>query len=242
MKEKREKIKGLIISLIPIAVFLLIIALLTVLLWSDIMSLATYEGREALANWVGELGFFGWLITLGIQILQILLAFLPGEPVEIMLGVLWGPWLGTLTCLFGIFIGTLLIFLLVRKFGAPLVKKAVGERDFKKYSFLGDSRKIEVTVFILFFIPGTPKDALSYILPLLPIRPVKYLAIATLARIPSVVSSTILGDSIAEGRYLTAIIVFIITALVSVFGIIIGNRYVRKREKSSNETHKKDGE
>ena len=61
---------------------------------------------------------------------------------------------------------------------------------------------------ILFFIPGTPKDALTYIAPLAPMGTLKYLLITTLARIPSVVTSTVLGDRVAEGDYTAAIIVF----------------------------------
>ena len=57
------------------------------------------------------------------------------------------------------------------------------EEDLKKYKFLQDPMKIEMTVFILFFIPGTPKDALIYLAPLIPISPIKFFLIATFARI-----------------------------------------------------------
>ena len=130
----------------------------------------------------------------------------------------------------GIFIGTLAIFLLVRRFGMPFVRKIVGDDDLTKYKFLSNKNKLELTVFVLFFIPGTPKDALTYIAPIAPISPVKYLLIATFARIPSIITSTILGDSIAEGDYLIAIVVFTITAVISVTGIIIGNRFVKKKQ------------
>ena len=99
------------------------------------------------------------------------------------------------------------------------------------YKFLSDKNKVELTVFILFFIPGTPKDALTYIAAIAPINPIKYLFIATLARIPSIVTSTLLGDSIAEGDYLLAGIVFAITAIISICGIVFGNKYVKKRAK-----------
>jgi uncharacterized membrane protein YdjX (TVP38/TMEM64 family) len=160
--------------------------------------------------------------------------------VELMLGYVWGPWLGTLTCLIGIFIGTATIFLLVRKFGMKFVSRFVDPEELKRYKFLRDKNKVDITVFILFFIPGTPKDALTYIAPLAPIKPVRYLVIATLARIPSIVTSTLLGDRIAEGDYLMAVIVFAVMALITVVGIIFGNKYVSKKsgEKSSDEADK----
>ena len=241
-EKKKINIKELLKSSVPIIIFLLLMVALTIIFWPYVEMLGTEEGRESFKNWVQNLGFGGWLITLGIQLLQIFVAFIPGEPVEIMLGVVWGPWLGTFTCLLGIFIGTLTIFLLVRKLGMKFVKKVVGTDDLTKYKFLSDKNKVELTVFILFFIPGTPKDALTYIAPIAPIHPLKYILIATFARIPSVITSTILGDSIIEGNYLTAIIVFIITALISIFGIIFGNKYVERRQKKREEKETKSSE
>ena len=226
-----KKLKSLIKSSVPILVFFLVMILFSLIFSPQIKHLSTPEGRAEFAEWIDGIGFGGWLVTLGIQLLQIFIAFIPGEPVELLLGYLWGPWLGMLTCLIGIFIGTLVIFIAVRRFGMPFVKRVVGTDDLTKYKFLSDKNKVELTVFILFFIPGTPKDALTYIAPIAPINPIKYLLIATLARIPSIVTSTLLGDSIAEGDYLLAVIVFAITAVISVCGIVFGNKYVKKRAK-----------
>jgi uncharacterized membrane protein YdjX (TVP38/TMEM64 family) len=229
MQEKRIDFKKLFKDSLPIIIFLLMMVVLTWIFWPYVKSLGTEEGREAFGEWVDGLGFGGWFITLGIQLLQIFVAFIPGKPVELLLGYLWGPWLGMLTCLIGIFIGTLTIFLLVRRFGMKFVRKIVGTDDLTKYKFLSDKNKVELTVFILFFIPGTPKDVLTYIAPIAPINPVKYLLISTFARIPSIITSTLLGDSIADGDYLLAVIVFVVTAIISILGIVFGNKYVEKR-------------
>ena len=234
MEEKRIDFKKLFKDSLPIIIFILLMAALTWIFWPYIKALATPEGREAFGTWVEGLGFFGWLITLGIQLLQIFVALIPGEPVELLLGYLWGPWLGMFTCLLGIFIGTMTIFLLVRRLGIKFVRKIVGTDDLTKYKFLADKNKVEITIFILFFIPGTPKDALTYIAPIAPISPIKYLFIATFARIPSIITSTLLGDSVAEGNYVMAVIVFAVTALISVCGIIFGNKYVEKRKKTTD--------
>lgn len=222
---KKEYIKGII----GVAAFVLLAAALTVLCWDYIAALGTEEGRAELKALIDGLGIGGWLVTLGIQVLQIIVAFLPGEPVELMLGFMWGPWLGTFTCLLGIFIGTAIVFALARLLGKPFVSLIVGEKDSRRYKFLFDPIKLDTTVFILFFIPGTPKDVLTYIVPLTGMNPVKYFLIATFARIPSVVTSTVLGDSVMRGDYTLAVCVFVLTALISLGGIIIGNRYVRRR-------------
>ncbi len=238
MEEKRKKenkgpsAKEIFKAAIPFIIFAILIVILTLIFLPEIKKLATPEGQEQFKEYIDGIGVLGWFLTLGIQLLQIFVALIPGEPVELMLGYIWGPWLGTFTCLLGIFIGTVCIYLLVKRFGRPFVSKIVGERDITKYKFLNDPKKIDLTVFILFFIPGTPKDALTYIAPLAPISPVKYILIATFARIPSIVTSTILGDSIKEGNYIMAIIVFAVTAIISVLGIVFGNKYVESKNKS----------
>lgn len=238
-KEKLKKvnlsIKNVVKNALPIVLFLILMLALTLAFLPEIKKLATDEGRETFKAWVDGLGFWGWLATLGIQLLQIFVAFIPGEPVELMLGYVWGPWLGTFTCLLGIFIGTSLIYFFVKKLGRKFVIRIVGEADLTKYKFLSNRSRAQLTVFILFFIPGTPKDALTYIAPLAPIPAVSYFLITTFARIPSIVTSTILGDSIANGNYILAIFVFAITALISSLGIIFGNKYVEKKNAKGKE-------
>lgn len=226
---KNKKVIKLLKSLVPLIIFLLVLTVLSIVFWKEIIALGTDEGRREFKEYVESVGFVGWLVTLAIQVFQILVAFIPGEPVELMLGFVWGPLLGTVTCLLGIFIGTLIIYLFVRKLGMPFLKKTLGERDLSKYKFLEDKNKVELTLFILFFIPGTPKDVITYIAPISKVNPLKYFLIVTVARIPSVVTSTVLGGSIAEGDYLLAVIVFIATAVISVTGIIFGNLYIKRK-------------
>ena len=240
MEEKRLDIKAILKNSIPIIIFIALMGILTLIFLPYIQGLATEEGRAEFKAWIDSIGFVGWLVTLGIQLLQIFVAFIPGEPVELMLGYVWGPWLGTLTCLIGIFIGTLTIFFLVRRLGMKFVRKMVGTDDLTRYKFLSDKNKLELTVFILFFIPGTPKDPLTYIAPIAPIHPIKYLLIATFARFPSIITSTILGDRIAEGDYLMAIVVFLITAVISVLGILLGNKFIKAKQAEKTEAAEKE--
>lgn len=232
---KRRDMRKYIKPCISIGILLAALLVLTIVLWDKIALLGTEEGRAQMKAWVDSIGFWGWLVTLGIQVLQIIVAILPGEPIELLLGFMWGPLWGTLTCLLGILIGTALIFLLVRLFGRPFAELVVGDKETRRYRFLNDPGKLDITVFVLFFVPGTPKDALTYLVPLTPMSPVKYFLIATFARIPSVVTSTVLGDSIMRGDYALSIAVFAITAVISVAGIILGNMYVRKKQRDTSQ-------
>ena len=229
--KNQGSLRAILKSLLPLIIFTVIIGVLTLILLPEISRITTDEGREAFKAFVESIGFWGWLVTLGIQLLQIFVAFIPGEPVELMLGFVWGPWLGTFTCLFGVFIGSAVIFFLVRRFGMKFLVRAVDTDDLRKYSFLSDEKKVSLTLFILFFIPGTPKDVITYIAPIAPIGVLPYLLITTFARIPSIVTSTLLGERIREGDYLGAVIIFAVTALISLLGIIFGPRYVKEKSK-----------
>lgn len=233
MKKKEINFKKLFKDLLPIIIYLCVIGTVALVSMPYLRLLSTAEGREQFKAWVDGFGFGGWLVTFGIQLLQIFVAFIPGEPIEVALGYVWGPWLGAFTCMLGILIGTTVVYFLVKKLGMRFLKQ-MGIEDLERFSFLKNKSRIEITLFILYFIPGTPKDTINYIAPLAPIPPLTYFLTATVARIPTIISSTILGDRIAEGDYREAIIVFVVIAVVSILGIIFGNRFIEKRREKAN--------
>ena len=101
--------------------------------------------------------------------------------------------------------------MLVRLFGA----KRIDKKAFTKYRFLRDEAHIRFSVFLVFFIPGTPKDLLTYLGPFLPIPAWQFLIISTLARIPSVLTSTFAASQLAEGSWQVSVAVFAVTGLVA---------------------------
>ena len=97
-----------------------------------------------------------------------------------------------------------IIFFLVRKYGKRFVynfcdKEKVAKIENSK--LFKNPNKIEMIMFILFLLPGTPKDLLVYIAGLLPINPVKFVLISVFARFPSVISSTLAGANLAVGDW-----------------------------------------
>lgn len=177
------------------------------------------ENRSLVWQKIDALGPWGAVIFLVIQILQVVIAFIPGEPVELAAGLLYGTWGGLLICLTGILLGSSMIFAVVRRFGRPLVQRLVDEESIQKYAFLTDARKLDTLIFLMFLIPGTPKDTLNYLCPLTPISPVRFLVLSTFARIPLVISSTFAGANFAEGNLLASVIVLGITSAVGLLGI-----------------------
>ena len=196
--------------------------------------------QEQFTAWVASLGVGGWFVVLGIQILQIVVAVIPGEPVELLAGVLYGGFGGLLTCMAGCLIATPLIFMLSRKLGVPLLEKLFPKKKLEKFAFLQNSRRLALVVFILFLIPGTPKDMLTYVAGVTPMKLAHFLPLTLLARIPSMLTSTLIGASVRQGNWTMAIVVFALTALIGILGILYHERVMAFCKRASKRiTHKK---
>lgn len=216
MKNDNRPTRNLIVM---ISVFFSLMIAVSLISLPYINLLSEPETQQKFKAWVTSFGVGGWLLVLCIQIIQIVIAFIPGEPVEILAGVLYGGFGGLLLCLFGCGIASSGVFMLSKRFGAPLVAKLFKKSKLEEFAFLKDAKKLETIVFILFLIPGTPKDMLTYVVGTSTMKTTQFLAISTFARIPSVVSSTFIGSTVRHGDWEIAVVIFAVTAVLGVAGI-----------------------
>ena len=138
-------------------------------------------------------------------------------------------------CLGGDAIGSSLIFLLVKRWGIRLVELFISREKIDQLRFINSEAKLKRLIFLLFFIPGTPKDLLTYFVGLTRIQLHEFLIITLIARIPSVISSTVGGNMIQEQNYLKAICLFAVTGAVSVLGIALYNHIVKRKNTRSSD-------
>lgn len=184
--------------------------------------LSSIEGQIAFKEKVDNSGMFGLLSLFGLQVAQIFLIIVPGEPIEILAGMCYGGFLGTIFIMVSAFIISTTIFFLVRKFGRKFVYDFCDEKKVAKIEnskLFQNPKKIELIMLILFLIPGTSKDLLVYIAGLLPIKPIRFILISSLARFPSVILSTLAGENLAIGDWKMSIILY--AAVLIIVGIII---------------------
>ena len=226
--KKQMKVIKIIIGVLVISIIIGAFIYLTPIM----KSLATTEGRLEFKDKIQNTGFAGMLLLFGLQIAQVFLFILPGEPIEILSGMCYGGLGGTLFVLISTAIISIGIFYLVRKLGQKFVYEFCDKEKVKKIEnskMFQDPKRVEIIMFILFLIPGTPKDLFVYIAGLLPIKPLRFIIISTIARIPSIVSSTYAGQKILEGNYKTALIVYgVIIAVVFAF-IFIVNKFDKNK-------------
>ena len=209
---------------------LAVVALLAVLLTLFVSRWLRSFSREDFRDYVRSFGALGPGIVLGLQVLQVFIALIPGEFVESAAGFVLGPWLGTAVCYLGIAIASTLILTLTRRYGVQLVEVFVSREKINELRFLNTEQKRNTLIFLLFFIPCTPKDLLTYFVGLTDIKLRTFLLLSMVARIPSVLTSTFGGHLLGEERYIGAVILYGVTGLLSLLGLMGYNRYLKKKQ------------
>lgn len=231
MKNKNINVLKIIFTMIIVIVCIGLI----VYLFPIIRNIATPQGKQEFKDLISNSSIKGVLLLLGLQMAQIFLVILPGEPLEILAGMCYGGFWGTIFLLFSVFITTSIIFFAVRKYGREFIYHFCDKEKIEKLEsskWFKNSRNIEYILIILFMIPGTPKDLLVYIGGLLPIKPIRFILISTFARFPSIISSTLAGTNIVKGNWMMMVIVYVMPLLIA--GIIITVMKILEKRKETN--------
>ena len=223
-----------ILGLVSLAVVIALFGWLTYFIMTKF--LAFNNNPEEFKAFIDSYGWKGRFVALGIQVLQIVIALIPGELVEVGTGYAFGAVEGTLICMIGVALASSMVFLLTRFLGVKLVEIFISREKIDELRFINSEEKLKRMIFLLFFIPGTPKDLLTYFAGLTRIKLHEFLIISMLARIPSLVSSTIGGHFIGQSQYLEAVILFVITGIVSLIGMKVYSIIVKKHKKMADDS------
>ena len=140
---------------------------------------------------MNEHGALGPLAFVAIRTVQTVVKIIPAEPLEIGAGYAFGSWWGMALCMLGTAIGSLIIIGLTKLFGMRMVEVFVPREKLQSFRFLQNTKKLNLLLFIIFLIPGTPKDLITYFVGVTPVNPFAFLLLTGIARIPSILSSTV---------------------------------------------------
>ncbi len=230
-KTERRLRRRKIITALSVAALLALTVLLTVLFWNFFAK----TGETDFRAYMESFGMAAPLIFLLFQMLQIFLPLLPGEVMEISAGYLFGALKGTLLCFGGVLVASAAVFWLVRRFGRAILDLYFDVDKLYETKVFSSETRIKRVLFLLFFIPGTPKDLLTFFAPLSRVTLPEFLWISMIARIPSIVSSTVGGHFLVEGNYKIAALIFVVTGVLSLAGILIYNRLMTKYRAKKSE-------
>jgi len=191
--------------------------------------------RDLFLQGLRDQGPVGALILGGLVFLQVIVPVLPAEALEIGSGILYGTLAGGLVCLAGHTLGTVLNYHVGRYLGAATLSLFVKPEKLAKAQALVQGKKADLLVFLLYFIPGIPKDLAAYAAGLSSYPFLRFLLVSLVARLPSVFSSSFIGERLAAGHVGEAVILFAAIAVVALPAFLFSERIL-----SSISARKKD--
>lgn len=227
MTEKHRKL----VYILAILIFIAFMVAITWFVGRPMVELA--EDPEAFRAWVDASGILGRVLFVGMVVLQVVVAFIPGEPIELAAGYAFGFWEGSLLTLTGFLLGSWIVFALVRRFGVKLVEVFFSKNKLEEIKFLQNPKKTKVISLLLMLIPGTPKDMLSYFAGLTKLTTLEWLTIVAVGRLPSLISSTITGAAAGEKNYVLSAISLGVTLVITLVGIWYYRRLTKQEKEQT---------
>lgn len=231
--------KKLLIKRILCIVFILILLSVSAFIYIRYgkMLWTFFSDIDNLKKWIDGFGKKGSIAFVAIRSIQTVVKIIPAEPLEIGSGLAFGIWGGMFLCLLGNIIGSVVILLLTRKFGTKVINLFFNENKLTSMAFLKNKQKRRLFLLIIYLIPGTPKDGITYFVGLTDINLVEFMVMTSFARIPSILSSTICGALLGGKNFALAIGVFAATTVLSILGAYIYKKisetYSKKKKESA---------
>ena len=173
-----------------------------------------FADRDELVEFLRADGWRGPLLLIAVQFVQVILFAIPGEITQIAAGYVFGAWLGFLYSFVGILIGSGTAFMVGRLLGRPLSEKLFGEGAIEKLDRAAGSQRGRTAVFLLFLLPGAPKDAMSYGAGVSGMPFLEFLLISNLGRTPALLFSTLFGAQLEQQDYGSMAVTGVVVALV----------------------------
>lgn len=195
-----------------------------------------FGDAESLKHFLAQFRGFDKWVFVAIRAFQTVIKIIPAEPLEIGSGALYGTWEGLFLCILGTMIGSVVIIALTRAFGRRLVNAFIPIEKIESLRFLQNKKKVYLSLFFIYLIPGTPKDVLTYAAGLTGLNMKKFLLITGIARIPSIITSTWCGQEIINKNYTLAILIFAATGILSIVCSVIYNKISSEKEKKEKST------
>ena len=184
-----------------------------------------YVDKRFLKHTLREWGVLAPVIFIGLQALQVVISPIPGELTGILGGYLFGQWVGLLYSTIGLTLGSVVAFAVGRWLGARYVRKLVSADIWHKMGFIVEAEGA-ILCFIIFLMPGLPKDVTCYLFGLSPMPFWVFAVVTTLGRIPSTWVLSAQGARTASGDYLQVVLLTAIVVAVALPLYYYRNRLV----------------
>ena len=193
--------------------------------------------REEIQDTLSLLGWKGYITFGTLSFLQVVLTFMPSEPAEVMAGISFGLWVGSLVCVCGVALGNTCIFILYKIYGGKISEYFHNNAEFD-FDSIRHSKRVSLIVLILYFLPAIPYGIICFFSATLDLKYPKYIILTTLGSIPSIIIGVGLGHIAMAANWIIALVVFIVLIIL----LVLLMRHRAALFKKVNEFAKKKNE
>ncbi|WP_302389877.1 TVP38/TMEM64 family protein [Eggerthella sinensis] len=215
--------------LVALLVFVGIVGVLALLFGRDVLAFLT-DGRRVQEQ-VDRMGPLAPVVFGALVVIQEVTVLVPSEPLELAAGYAFGFWKGSLIYLAASVVGCIAIIAVVRFGGDRVLELILTSKRRAQLARLREAQKFDLAILVCFFIPGVPKDLMAYLAAFAGMRPVHLVAITTAGRLPSVLAVTLASSFAAAGDWRATALVFGVTAVAVVVGVLLYHRFKRHHAK-----------
>ncbi|WP_125152902.1 TVP38/TMEM64 family protein [Clostridium rectalis] len=177
-------------------------------------------------------GSYSVLAFIVLQIIQVVVFFIPGEIIQIAGGYIFGTFYGSIISLLGITMGSIIIFLVTHRYGKPFVEKVISGKKLKHFRKILKLGSINYIVFLLYLIPGIPKDALAYICGVSNISFRNFVIYSTVGRLPGIFISAYFGAKIDSKNIPLLITIAVCMSIIFIIGVFKGEKIIKNLTKN----------
>jgi len=171
------------------------------------------------------------LVFIFMQIIQVVVFFIPGEFIQIAGGYIFGTFSGGIISLIGITLGSIIVYFIANNYGKPFVEKVILNKKVKFFRKILKVGSKKIVVFMFYLVPGIPKDALAYICGVSDISLKDFVIYSTLGRIPGIFISSYFGQKIYDKDITSLIIISVTMAILFAVGVFKGNIIIKNMTK-----------
>lgn len=229
---KRFKKLSAVMKLVLFAVILIGIPAYIYFFHRDLLT--EFSDIQDVRNWLEQYKQISMLVYIGAQIIQIIICIIPGQALQFASGYLFGFVPSMLLSIAGAALGSIIVYYMARLLGKDSIHMLFGEKKVTEMIDKMNSPKGLIITFVIFLIPGIPKDLCSYAAGLSDLKLKPYLIVSLIGRIPGMMGSLIIGHQVGEGGYLSAAIIAAAAVVLCVLGIILRKKIISLLYKASD--------
>jgi len=226
--EKRKKRIRTIVSLLKLLILFGIVIGVPVYVYFTCPELVDrFKSLDEINKLLKQYKTASIFIYIGLQVFQIIVSILPGQALQFAAGYAYSFWFGFLYSIIGVALGTVITFYLARLLGKEALHVIFGEEKFTRFIHTLNSKRSFTVLFVIFLIPGIPKDLFTYAAGVSEIRMIPFLLLSLIGRTPAMMGSIMMGSMFHNGSYFGLIILGAAAVILCIAGILRRDKLIK---------------